>query len=337
MHKAGTGLQICQRRVLVRVLLLSQLLALLLALAPGGLVQDFWLRWLLISFCLVWISLVSLLLLCVSAQLLGIKRSLVVLCLGVCLLLVVTALFSFYSYPVLHSWGAVAVQSRGLFVLYSLALAGVIALLGVLYLSMYLDGIDRIQAQASAELLALHAQIRPHFLFNCLNTVAELIHHAPVDAERATLNLSALFRAALRADDSNTLAEELALARQYAELEQWRLGGRLQIDWVLPETLPELLMPVLTLQPLLENAIRHGVEPRPQGGSVRVELIQGRHWLTLLISNPVAEHAVVDGAGVALKNIERRLKLWFSEQAQLSIGQHQGTYRVKLTLPLEAV
>lgn len=257
------------------------------------------------------------------------------LLIGVFLLLLVTFLFSLYAYPLLQSWGGVSAQTRGEFVLQSLALAAVIALLGTLYLNMYFESVSRVKAQASAELMALHAQIRPHFLFNCLNTVAELIHHSTDDAERATLNLAALFRAALHVDGRSSLADELELARRYVELEQWRLGSRLTIEWILPEILPTIAMPVLTIQPLIENAIRHGVEPLSHGGHVQVKVIKGRQWLTLLITNPVSDTVTPEGAGIALTNIERRLQLWFSEHAHMTAGIHQGVYRIKLTLPLE--
>ena len=336
MNNTKNRLNICQKRVIIRVLLLSQLLALLLSLAPGAWGQDFWLGWLLVSFCLLWVSLVSLLLLCVCTKIFLMVRPRILLMLGVFILLAVTSLFSYLAYPLLSAWGGLHDLSQHAFTLNSLAFVSVLAVLGSLYINLYLDGIERVQAQASAELMALHAQIRPHFLFNCLNTVAELIHDSPKEAEQATLNLASLFRAALDADGMSSLAAEIELSKKYVELESWRFGQRLQVNWALPLELPHLSMPVLMLQPLIENAIRHGIEPLPQGGVVNVTITLGRQWLTIIISNPVTASIDSEGAGVALTNIDRRLKLWFSEQAQMSSGVYQGVYRVKLTLPLEA-
>ena len=138
-----------------------------------------------------------------------------------------------------------------------------------------------------AELEALQARIRPHFLFNTLNTATALVHHRPEDAERMLLDLADLFRAALAGPREIGLAEELALVRRYLEIEQQRFGERLRVDWELPASIPDVRVPSLSIQPLVENAIRHGVERVPQGARVTISLSQTLAHVIVRISNPL--------------------------------------------------
>ena len=126
------------------------------------------------------------------------------------------------------------------------------------------------QGPGDGALQALQARIRPHFLFNSMNTIASLTHDQPDLAEQAIENLSDLFRASLAAEASISLQQELELTRSYIDLESLRLGERLEVNWHLPEREPSLNLPALTLQPLVENAIYHGIEPLSSGGSIDI-------------------------------------------------------------------
>lgn len=223
--------------------------------------------------------------------------------------------------------------------------AAVVALITALALR-YFYVIDRWQAQvgaqARAEVDALQARIRPHFLFNSMNMIAGLLRRDPEVAERAVLDLSDLFRAALGAGEGNsTLAEEVQLAERYLDIEQLRLGERLQVEWHKSEPLPwQLAMPRLLLQPLIENAVLHGVSRLPQGGTIRIELGVADERLRIVVGNPslppqeAQAGRGVHGAGHAQHSIAHRLGYAFGARARMASGWHEGYYRCELDLPL---
>ncbi len=192
-------------------------------------------------------------------------------------------------------------------------------------------------AQAEARLAALNARIRPHFLFNSLNAVLSLIRARPQQAEAALESLSDLFRAAMRdPGELVSLADEIDLGRQYLELEKLRLGERLHVDWQLAGVPMDLPIPPLMLQPLLENAVYHGIEPSPEGGTVTVAIQVAGEELRIVISNPTAgqlQHAA--GNQMALANIRERLALYYDLEARLEteVGDHR--YDVRITLPCQ--
>lgn len=144
------------------------------------------------------------------------------------------------------------------------------------------------QAQ-QAELLALQARVDPHFLFNTLNTGIALLHARPDAAEQLLLDLSDLFRAALSGPRTITLADELDLARRYLDIEQLRFGPRLQVEWNAPDALPHLPLPALSIQPLVENAIHHGIEPRMAGGAVTVRVTREDRDVMVEVGNPLPD------------------------------------------------
>ncbi|HLO63562.1 MAG TPA: histidine kinase [Azonexus sp.] len=190
-------------------------------------------------------------------------------------------------------------------------------------------------AQAEARLAALNSRIRPHFLFNSLNAVLSLIRARPQQAEEALESLSDLFRAAMRdPGEMVCLADEIALGRQYLELEKLRLGERLSVDWRLGDVAMDLPIPPLMLQPLLENAVYHGIEPSAEGGVVRIAIDRRGDELHIAIANPTtghAQHAV--GNRMALTNIRERLALYYDLEARLETVIEDSRYEVRITLP----
>lgn len=190
-------------------------------------------------------------------------------------------------------------------------------------------------AQAEARLAALNARIRPHFLFNSLNAVLSLIRARPQQAEAALESLADLFRAAMRdPGELVSLSDEIALARQYLELEHLRLGERLAVDWRIGAVSMDLPIPPLMLQPLLENAVYHGIEPAPAGGTVTIALDRRGDELRIAIANPVAgplSHAA--GNRMAVDNIRERLALYYDLEARLETDAGPGTYEVRIVLP----
>jgi two-component system sensor histidine kinase AlgZ len=222
--------------------------------------------------------------------------------------------------------------------------AAVVALLSALALR-YFYVIDRwqsqVEAHARAEVDALQARIRPHFLFNSMNMIAGLLRRDPAVAERAVLDLSDLFRAALVAGEGrSSLREELDLAERYLAIEQLRLGDRLKVEWRRSEPLPlDLPLPRLVLQPLLENAVLHGISRLPAGGTIEVEIAADDDMLSMQVRNPSPppDAEGVHGAGHAQRNIRHRIGYMFGRGADMVSGWEQGYYACRIVLPLEPV
>jgi len=192
-----------------------------------------------------------------------------------------------------------------------------------------------IQAKQS-ELEALQARIRPHFLFNTLNTGAALVHARPQDAEQLLLDLADLFRAALSGPAELPLRDELSLARRYLEIERLRFGDRLQVQWTLPEALPDVVVPALSIQPLVENAIRHGIEPSPAGGRLDVAVAVEPDQVRVVVSNDLPPSGTRPAAGhqVGLASARERIEALSQGRGHLQTRVAAGRYVATITLPL---
>jgi two-component system sensor histidine kinase AlgZ len=189
-----------------------------------------------------------------------------------------------------------------------------------------------------ARLQALNARIRPHFLFNALNSVIALIRSEPRRAEAALEELAELFRALLREPrELVPLSAEIALARQYLDLEKLRLGERLQAVWDVRAVPLDAPVPPLMLQPLLENAVLHGIEPAPAGGEIRVSLDRQGDRLVLEVVNPLgaapAGGRARAGQHMALGNLRDRLALFYDLEASLEHGPAGQNYHVRIVFP----
>ncbi len=186
-----------------------------------------------------------------------------------------------------------------------------------------------------ARLQALQARIQPHFLFNCINAVLSLIRSQPKQAEIALEDMADLFRV-LMADNRDlvTLAEEIDLCRKYLALEKLRLDERLIIQWQIDDMPPDALIPPLLLQPLIENAVYHGIEPLAAGGKITIQIYTKRNEVHLVLTNPYhTKNTRHIGNKMALKNIKERLTLHFDLEASLKSTQLNGEYQVHIILP----
>ena len=200
----------------------------------------------------------------------------------------------------------------------------------------------RTPAATTARLTELQSRIRPHFLFNTLNSAIALVRAEPAQAESLLEDLSDLFRHALvEQGETVTLAQEIALARHYLQIEQVRFGNRLRVQWQIDPRADGALLPPLLLQPLVENAVKHGVEPGAQGGRLRVltELRGSRVLVRITNTLPGpdhpggAAHPAQRGHGMALANVRARLALLHDLQAEFSAGVVDGLYQVRIVLP----
>jgi two-component system, LytTR family, sensor histidine kinase AlgZ len=190
-------------------------------------------------------------------------------------------------------------------------------------------------ALPEARIQALQARIRPHFLFNSLNAVLSLIRKDPKRAEEALEDLAELYRALMQDNRRlTTLADELALCRQYLNLEQLRLGERLQVDWDVRTMPGDALVPQLLLQPLVENAIFHGIEPDAAPGTVLIHISRDKDQVRLLLANPYhPEHQHRTGNRMALANIRERLALHFDIEASLATEVVGDKFEIRMVLP----
>ena len=191
-----------------------------------------------------------------------------------------------------------------------------------------------------AELKALRTQVDPHFLFNTLNTIADLIGTNPLQAERMTERLAECFRYALskHSRDLSTLDEELDFARQYLEIEQARFGDRLRVQLSRGDAIGSEAVPSLLLQPLLENAIRHGLAPVREGGCVSVQAHREGERLHLCVEDDGVGLRADMRAGVGLQNVQERLRTMYAQAAEFLIGARpdgRGT-RITMVIPLHA-
>jgi len=214
---------------------------------------------------------------------------------------------------------------------------GLLALLTTVMLLVYFDLRGRALSPAIAEarLQALQARIRPHFLFNSINAVLSLIRQDPRRAEGALEDLADLFRVVMGDNrELSPISREIELCRQYLDLEQLRLGDRLKVVWRIDKMPPDALIPPLLLQPLLENAVYHGIEPRVEPGEICIDIYTLRNRLHAVLRNPYSRegdhHA---GNKMALGNIRERLQLHFDAEATLDTRVGEDSYQVHIVLP----
>ncbi|MBT9591382.1 MAG: histidine kinase [Thiobacillus sp.] len=190
-------------------------------------------------------------------------------------------------------------------------------------------------AITTARRQALQARIRPHFLFNSLNAVLSLVRSDPRRAEHALENMADLFRALMNnASQLVPLEDEVALTRAYLELEQLRLGDRLQVVWHINKMPGDALIPPLVIQPLVENAVYHGIEPQPDGGEISLNIYLSADKVHIVVRNPIATQVSHHkGNRIALANIRERLLLHFDLDAQLKLEPLGAVYQVHIVIP----
>jgi two-component system sensor histidine kinase AlgZ len=204
----------------------------------------------------------------------------------------------------------------------------------LLVAALFLRAKGRTPAATTARLSELQARIRPHFLFNTLNSAIALVREDPARAETLLEDLSDLFRHALAEQaESVTLSEEVALARRYLGIEQVRFGERLRVEWALDPLAGDAKVPPLVLQPLVENAVRHGVEPSASGAQVRISTQRRGGVVVVKVTNTVPAGQGQRGHGVAQDNVRDRLRLLHDVQGQFQTALVDGIYQVRIEVP----
>ncbi len=325
----------------MRLLLVVELIAIVFALVSFGGGGSLFVHIALISVAMLWVGISTAALLCLLMRRGWLGDHMRTTIIAISTTLLMTLLVSFLSLNIggMLRFGPTA-QDIGYTLVRNLSIAAILIGLALRYFYLHYESELHLQVQAQARLQALQARIRPHFLFNSMNTIASLTHDQPDVAERAIENLSDLFRASLAAESSITLQQELELTRSYIGLEALRLGDRLEVIWKLPSSEPALNLPALTLQPLVENAIYHGVEPLSNGGTIEIDIHESGSDIEILISNPVIpvqQAGRRQGNRMALDNIQERLALAFDGSAAMELSETETRYTVKLTIPTSEV
>lgn len=319
------------------VMLAGEGLAVVLALAPG-IERDRWVYFGLTSLVVQWVILLTMGALLALRRILAGARAQHLAYLTLALLLLNTWLVAWLSWLLIADvWPMSEGGWSGLFLrLTGMALA--VGLLGLAAFQNHWRGRLHAVRAKQAELESLQARIRPHFLFNTLNTGAALVHHHPEEAERLLLDLADLFRAALAGPRQISLEEELALARRYLEIESLRFGARLTVTWQLPAVIPQVTVPALSIQPLVENAIRHGIERLSGGGDVGISVSTTPGHVVVRISNPVPRSDAIASHGhlVGLNASQVRIGALTDGRGSVQTDVIDGRYVATVRLPLAA-
>lgn len=331
----------CRPRRLLALMAAAEVFALIFALiipaaTPGVLVA----RILLVSVYLQLISLLSAAGLCLLRRRLSGRSGFRVFAAGWLLIVASATLISLGGYEASREFLDPAVlsgESRTWFVLRNAAVAGLTGLLLLRYFAARAQWEEHVRAESEARYQSLSARIRPHFLFNCLNSIAALIAIKPQAAETMVEDLSDLFRASLaKGDPLISMAEELDLVRKFARIEQTRLGARLGIDWDLPEDVMDLSIPRLTIQPLVENAVHHGASRTVGPVTIVVRAKREDALLVVEVINPAPpEDAEMHSRGsqTAVANIAQRVRLLYGAEASLELKREERSFRARLQLP----
>jgi two-component system sensor histidine kinase AlgZ len=340
----------CTPRALLLLLTIVTLTALLLTLADAGIGAAFWGSLASKLMFLVRIGLLCAALLCALRPQIAargaVAGALLVLAVVTALVLVLSEIaYRVLASPMLNPYfilGQVPL-SHGLFLLRNLAISTIVCAAALRYSYVSQQWRLRVEGEARARIDALQARIRPHFLYNSMNTIAALTRSDPARAEDAVLDMADLFRASL--DERRSLiplAEELEVARTYQRIEQLRMGSRLRVRWEVDDLPQHAMVPALALQPLLENAIGHGIENLPDGGEVCVTGTAADGMLLISVRNPLpleglpaSPNGERGGLGIALDNIRERLALLYGTRASITAGREGDEFAVQLRLPLD--
>ncbi len=329
----------CQKQPVFILVIVAELLAVLLVLAQETAFDrlHFWYQLALLSFYIQWVSLTSAAMLCVLRKRLMGGSSYRAALISYGLIIADTMLVSLLG-QILLSWIYADIPVSGWLVFKHGVMSAIIG--GLVLRYFYVQ--QQLQSQQRAGLMhriqALQSRIHPHFLFNSMNSIASLIASEPKLAETAVEDLAELFRASLHhVGDQVALSDELALCRRYIALEQLRLSDRLVVDWQIDAGVPlDARIPLLTLQPLLENAIYHGIQPLPQGGHISVVIEYQMPLLSLRVSNPYVVQKINHHKGhhMALDNIRHRLIALYGDQAHCDWRATRGQFEVCIEYPV---
>ena len=329
---------LCQAQSILFLVLVSELLVFVQVLFTSRFFDFDWLALGLASLFIQWLVLSSAALLCNIRP--WLMRMSVLKATGIAygLILLLTFLFSLVAEMVLEGIGPVTEPGWGR-VVRNLLIAMIMTGIAFRYFFLSHQFRSKEQAELTSRIQALQSRIRPHFLFNSMNIIASLISIDPDLAEEVVEDLSSLFRASLNDSTSGPvpLAQELDLCEKYVHIESLRLDDRLVVQWNVNVDTDAIRIPLLTLQPLLENSIYHGIQPLPGGGTVTVSIELAGQQVQIEIINPMPDtpYEHEQGNRMAIENIRNRMTAIYGPKALLTTEMSGGLFSTRLIYPVE--
>lgn len=329
----------CNSRTVLLIIVVAELLAIVLSLSTHRFRSSFFVNLAYVSLFIQSVALIDAALMCFLRRFTHKLSNVQMVFLVYGLMQAVTLLVTFGSTQLLDAYGISENFIDHGWSLYgpNLLISIIISALIMRYFYVQNQWQEKQLTETSSRIAALQARIRPHFLFNSMNTIANLVHEDAQKAENAVLDLADLYRATLAEPEMVTLEQEINHARGYLRIEQVRLGHRLELDFLIDEACKILQMPSMILQPLVENAVYHGIESITNGGTLQIKAFQEGDNLRIQIRNPLPDsprerhHA---GNHMALNNIKQRLQLTYGKAAYLRNSQDEKYYTVYLSIPI---
>ena len=331
----------CEGLFLLPLYVLTEGFAITITLVSTHSLEQFWTSLAITSFYMLWIAVILSVLLCLLRPILSrLTPARAYLLIYITLLATITVVTKFALWLSGENILPQLTPYTDLLLARSLIIGIIVGGFGLRYLYVQQRWQIQVKAKASYRMQALQARIRPHFLFNTLNSITSLIHSNPDRAENALLNLADLFRQSLKIEEhGKSLKAEIDLTKRYLEIEALRLGERLKVDWQIDLATLDLTIPPLTLQPLVENAIYHGIEQLPEGGTIHIQTKYADDHFTITITNPIPQGDAYreirsSGHHMALENIAHRIDALTPGHEGLNILHSDDHFIVTLTLPI---
>jgi len=324
------------------IVLVAELLAIVLNLAANA-PEIRWDNLGLISLLVQWIALMSTATLCLLRKWLGQLGNVQAGLISYVILVAITLLVSELSYQFIGNYVygiSVDASFHADFLLRNMLVSMIVSAVLLRYFYIQYQWKQHIELESQARIQALQARIRPHFLFNSMNVIASLTRSDPKLAEQAVEDLADLFRVSMSdATKLIPLDQEIEIVKRYLHIESLRLGERLQVEWQLDDIDNDIFIPALLIQPLIENAVYHGIETSMTGGRILLAIKQDEHQLHIHISNPVDKRSPqrhYEGNKLALDNIRERLESIYGKASSLTIAADDKQYIVDIYIPLKA-
>lgn len=354
----------CAFRMVLAIVLVGELLAFIVVLAPTRISADWWSDMAYSSLFIQWVGLSSAAALCFSRRWMRGVNNVLVGIISYVLVLIITLVLSEVAFWLvvrqvveLDAWRwSVPMQIYGAnptpgfeaylsaprhmeFLLRNLSISAIVSAVALRYFYVQHQWKSNLESETRARIQALQSRIRPHFLFNSMNTIASLARSDPLLAEQVTEDLAELFRVSLGdASVPVSLARELEVCRHYIRIEKQRLGDRIDDFWEVDDLPADALIPGLSLQPLVENAVYHGIEPSSAGGVIRISggCDKNEVWIRVANTFPDGGNQHVREAGnrMAQDNVCQRLKAFFGSGADLRVVDTPAEYTVELRFPM---
>jgi len=336
----------CEGRMVLNVIVIAEMLALIISLVmpvPSIFFDNYFEALLQISVFIQWIALAGAAGLCLARPYLHRLPNHRALITAYLLLLLITLLVNESAVWILYASGKIGTPRPDWYAHLHFQNLSVSAIIYALVLGYFLTKQElkqRTASEARSRIEALQSRIRPHFVFNAMNIIASLTRSDPKKAEAAIEDMSELFRMMLNNEETMVpVNKEIEVAKKYLALEALRLDNRLNVVWDIGKFPRKAIMPTLTLQPLLENAITLGIEPLPGGGTLSIRLWEDQDRIHIRIINPVSKTRPKKSAEQresTLDNVRQRFNSHYGDQATIETRRQDGQFIISMSLPVRA-